>query len=253
VTVSLDGDVLTLNAQVAGMPEILSDGSVLFLLNTDSNAGSGKYLAADYVLMLDMKTLQGMTLQWNGSDYVAAAKVADPTRMLIGSGGAGFTFNLANFASPKHIEFAMIVVKGQPDGGLLDAAPDSGLWVFDTVAPAPAPAPTPTPAPAPKPAIVKPLIGAAVAMPRAAVAGKRMTVTFLVKRSDNGQPLTSGTMICDPSIAGKMLPHSESFRAGKARMSFLVPKTAKGKLLRVKVTIKAGTQSATRIAALRVT
>ncbi len=59
-------------------------------------------------------------------------------------------------------------------------------------------------------------------------------------------------MICDPSVAGKVISHTESFKAGIARLSFLVPKTAKGKLLKVKVTIKAGNQSATKIVAFRV-
>ena len=49
-----------------------------------------------------------------------------------------------------------------------------------------------------------------------------------------------------------MIRHAESFKAGKARLSFLVPKTAKGKQLKVKVTIKAGTQSATKVVVFRV-
>jgi hypothetical protein len=96
------------------------------------------------------------------------------------------------------------------------------------------------------------VIGAPVVTPRVAVAGRRMTVTFPVVRSDNGRPLMSGTMSCDPSIAGKVIKHAESFKAGKARLSFLVPKTAKGKLLKVKVTIKAQTKYATKIASYRV-
>jgi hypothetical protein len=99
---------------------------------------------------------------------------------------------------------------------------------------------------------VKPVIGAAVLAPARPVAGARVTVTFPVTRSDNGRPLTSGRMICDPSVAGKVIPHAESFRAGKARLSFVVPKTAKGKVVRVKVTITAGKQAATRIRAFKV-
>jgi len=91
------------------------------------------------------------------------------------------------------------------------------------------------------------VIGAPVTTPLRVVAGKRLTVTFLVTRSDNRQPMTRGTMICDPSVAGKVIRHAESFKAGKARLSFLVPKTAKGKQLKVKLTIRAGTQSATKI------
>jgi hypothetical protein len=107
-----------------------------------------------------------------------------------------------------------------------------------------------TTTPTAPPAIVKPVISSAVAT--AAVAGKRMTVRFTVTRSDNGQPLTSGKMVCDPSVAGKVIPHVESFKAGQAKLSFTVPKTAKGKQLKVKLTIKAGTKSATKIATFRI-
>ena len=59
-------------------------------------------------------------------------------------------------------------------------------------------------------------------------------------------------MICDPSVAGKVLPHSELFKGGQARLSFAVPRSAKGKALKVKVTIKLGTQSTTKIASFRI-
>jgi hypothetical protein len=99
---------------------------------------------------------------------------------------------------------------------------------------------------------VKPVIGTPVTSPLAVVAGKRLTVSFRVTRSDTGAPLTAGRMICDPSVAGKVLPHAESFKGGTARLAFVVPKTAKGKQLKVKVTIKTATQSATRVATYRV-
>lgn len=112
VTVSLDGQVLTIEAQVANMPEVVSEGLVAFALNTDSNPATGSILGADYVVSMDMKTLQGSVLHWTGSDYVQAEKVADPSRSLIGGGSAGLMFNLANFGSPTHIEFAVLVTRG---------------------------------------------------------------------------------------------------------------------------------------------
>lgn len=117
-----------------------------------------------------------------------------------------------------------------------DVAPDDGTWSYDLSTP---------------PVVVKPVIGAPIATPARAVAGKRMAVVFPVTRSDTGKPLTTGKMICDPSVLGMVIRHAESFSSGKARLSFLIPKSAKGKLVKVKVTIKAGAQSATRIATFR--
>lgn len=138
-----------------------------------------------------------------------------------------------------------------PNASYGDAIPDGGAVLMYVIATPPTTTTTTTTTPAP--VVVKPVIGAPVTTPRTAIAGKRMTVTFPVTRSDNGRPLTSGRMVCDPSVAGKVIKHAESFRAGKAKLSFTVPKTAKGKLLKVKVTIEAGTQSTTRIATFRVT
>ena len=121
-----------------------------------------------------------------------------------------------------------------------DEAPDVGSWTYIVT----------TPPPPPPPAIVKPVIGKPIAT--AAIAGKKMTVTFPVVRSDTGGPMTAGTMTCDPSVGGRVLAHKESFSAGKARLSYVVPKTAKGKLLKVKLTISSGGRAASRVATFRV-
>lgn len=96
------------------------------------------------------------------------------------------------------------------------------------------------------------MIGAPSAAPAAPVAGKRFTVSFKITRSDTGAPLTAGTMACDPSIAGKALAHAESFKGGTARLTMTLPKTAKGKQLKVKVTITLGGESATKAVTYRV-
>ena len=100
------------------------------------------------------------------------------------------------------------------------------------------------------PPAVKPVIGQPTTVPAKAVAGKRLVVSFKVTRSDNGKALTTGRMICDPSSAGKMIAHTESFRAGHARLTFVVPATATQ--VRVKLTIKAGLRSTTKISTFAV-
>lgn len=107
----------------------------------------------------------------------------------------------------------------------------------------------------PKPGPSSPLkavIGAPSTSPSKPTAGKPFTVTFPVTRSDTGAPLKTGKMICDPSVAGKVIAHREQFKSGAARLSFVIPKSASGKLLMVKLTIKVGTKSTTRVANFRV-
>ena len=131
-----------------------------------------------------------------------------------------------------------------------DAMPDGNaayMYVL-TASPPPTPAPTPTPTPV----AVKPMIAAPVTTPKVAVAGKQFTITFNVTRSDNGGPLTSGKMVLDPLVAGKLARHAESFKGGTAKATFAVPKAAKSKQLKVKLTITTGTQSATKVVMFRV-
>lgn len=102
------------------------------------------------------------------------------------------------------------------------------------------------------PLAVKPVIGKPVVVPARPIAGTRFTVSFKVTRSDTGAPLTAGRMICDPSVAGKVIRHAESFKAGTARASFVIPTSAAGKLLKVKLTIKAAGRSTTAVNTFKV-
>jgi hypothetical protein len=101
---------------------------------------------------------------------------------------------------------------------------------------------------APRPPTVKPVIGLPVATPAQPMPGQRFTVAFKVTRSDTHKPLVRGAMICDPSVAGVVIPHAESFKTGTARLAFVIPTVAAGKQLKVKVTIKVDRQATTRIA-----
>jgi len=91
------------------------------------------------------------------------------------------------------------------------------------------------------------VIGKPVTVPARPVAGKRFTVSFKVTQGVAGAPVLRGKMICDPSVAGTVIAHAESFKGGTARLSFVVPASAAGKTLKVKVTIKAATGSATKV------
>ena len=100
--------------------------------------------------------------------------------------------------------------------------------------------------------VVKPVFARPVARPSAPVAGKRFTFTLAVSRSGTGTPLRAGRMMANPTIAGHPVKHVESFTGGKARLSLVVPKTAKGKRLRIKIKVVSGGASATRTVTYKV-
>ena len=96
------------------------------------------------------------------------------------------------------------------------------------------------------------MFGKPLLQPLAPAAGKPFTFTLAVKRSDTGAALKAGTLAGTPSVAGKPIRHTESFSGGKARLSLVVPKTAKGKQLKIKITITSGTQTTSRVFTYRV-
>lgn len=136
-----------------------------------------------------------------------------------------------------------------------DRAPDDPgeKWPYDLAAESRAPDTLP-----PAASSVKLRVLAPTATPQQAVAGKRFSVSFPVylERSSlvwvadaldpSGghtetimllEPVYAGTMACAPTVGGRVLVHTESLRAGAARLVFAVPKTAKAKLLTVTVKI----------------
>ena len=126
---------------------------------------------------------------------------------------------------------------------------------------------TPTPTPPAKPAaVLRPVIGRVTITP-APTAGKHVVVSFRVTRSDNHKPLTTGTLVAGASSLTLDCPSGGSvtskhgyvckpsgikgvgrFANGVARLSFVIPKNGKGRVLTVKLTIKVTGQSATKIA-----
>ena len=171
----------------------------------------------DHPTMKGMKTAAGVEFSINKSDL---------------GGTSGFAFKVM---TARYVADAITGTDMAPDG--------LGTWTYDVT-----PAPPPTPAPTPKPVVVKPVFGRILtSFP---VAGKRVKYTIQVKRSDTGAPLRTGKMVCDPSVAGKVLPHTEQFKNGVASLTFVIPKTAKGKTLKVKVRIVVGKQSALKVTTL---
>ena len=99
---------------------------------------------------------------------------------------------------------------------------------------------------------ISPMIGKPTSAPSKPKAGKPFTVAFPVTRKYDGTPIASGTMVCDPKLAGKVLKHAESFKDGTAKLAMSIPKDSKGKELRVTVKISANGTSTTKVAVYRV-
>ena len=248
VTVRNDPGSGLISIQVASANPVVANHAVAIFIDADRNQATGDH-GDDYWMF--------------GGPVVGAAFYATPntstmtpvssSSFQVGQVAANmseFRFNKSDIGNVSGFNFWVASISIDPPNiNFWDGAPDSGYWSYDLAVPPPPAVTTPTPpVQAPAQPVVKPKIGAPMTAPAVPVAGKRFTVSFSVVRSDTGAPLKTGTMICDPSVAGKVIPHAESFKNGTAKLSFMVPKTAKGKPLKVKVTIKTGGQSATKVA-----
>jgi hypothetical protein len=229
---------LQITATAAGYSTIspTSKPTLLVWLNVDKNDLSGSAGGWEYLLMagVDPGGPWYDVRVWAGSGWgrvpesptMSASRDGDTQTWRLGRTEVnGMTTGLTLYAESRVYDASGNIVAH-------DVAPDTGKYTHDLS--------------------VKPVIGAGVAVPYQPKAGKKATVTFGVIRGDNFRPLTTGTMVCDPSVKGKVIPHAESFTNGQAKVSFTVPKTAKGKVLTVKLTVTVGEQSATQVATFKV-
>jgi len=83
-------------------------------------------------------------------------------------------------------------------------------------------------------------------------AGKPFAVNLAVRRSDTGQAITSGTVACRVLAGTQSVPAKGHLVGGGGRCAFVVPASAKGKLVRGTITIRSGGKSATANFAYRV-
>lgn len=268
-SVVINGDpatgLMTVSVTAVGYSAVSPDTypMVKVYLNTDRNVATGapNQLGSEYYLAVftDARGRGWNLTRWNGSAWEFVPASTSSTQGFSRSGDVmTWTISTADLGGSGAFAFFVWSSTWDANDNLTgeDEAPNSpeaGTWTYDISAATPptttstAPTTTTTPtttasASAPPMTIqtfLTPVIGKPVTVPARVVAGKRITVSFPVTRSDDKKPLTAGTMICDPSVVGKVIRHAESFRSGVARLSFVVPITAKGKQLKVKVTIKA--------------
>jgi hypothetical protein len=74
-------------------------------------------------------------------------------------------------------------------------------------------------------------------------AGKPFAVNLAVRRSDTGNGITSGSVSCRALAGTQSLPAKGRVGGGVGRCAFVVPASAKGKLLRGTITVRSGGKS----------
>jgi hypothetical protein len=123
-----------------------------------------------------------------------------------------------------------------PTKSAVDDAPNTELWSYELVG-----------LPAPRLSTQRLLV-----RPAQPVAGRSFTVQALVRRSDSGETITSGSVSCTARVGTKPIRARGGFGGGRAQCVVSVPRTAKGKTLRGTLTVRAAGASLSRPFSYRV-
>ena len=100
------------------------------------------------------------------------------------------------------------------------------------------------------PAAVRLLTGAAVGAPAQPRAGAPFTISVPVRRSDTNTVITSGTVSCNVTVAGKRVSAQGRIRRGKAQCTLRVPNA--GATVRGSLTVRSGGATVTSRFSFRV-
>jgi hypothetical protein len=240
-SITVDGTPATGSMTVTlTVPEFtppVGDGKLRMLavwLDTDKNGSTGSASGSEYSLLFvddpaDSEPWWDVD-RWDGSGWKSLPDTAsldfgsrgDDFQWTLGRSDIGGATSFAFYAEARVVDAAGAVTR--------DEAPDESMKFSYEIT-----------GPRVMAIISAPTLGAPA--PTRAVAGKRMTVSIPVSWTFGGKTvaLQGAKMICDPSVNGKVVTHLESFDGKVARLTFVVPKAAKGKHLKVRVTIQGGT------------
>jgi hypothetical protein len=111
-----------------------------------------------------------------------------------------------------------------PTKSAVDDAPNAELWSYELVG-----------LPAPRLSTDRRLLG----RPAQPVAGRMFTVQALVRRSDTGEAVTSGSVSCTARVGTTRIRARGGFGGGRAQCVVSLPRTAKGKMLRGTLVVRA--------------
>jgi hypothetical protein len=221
VTVSDVAGVVTFDVAVALVPS-----SALFVgIDNDRNPATG---AGGYAWGL------GVRLTADGSKeafaFVPALGVEVPIPVLgsVIANRAEISVSARDVGIEDAFDFSLVAARDDLDEAD-DVAPDSGNWTYRPGAALSA----------------RPVLGRGAAVPSQPVAGKRFTVTFPVTSGD-GSPFARATVSSTTKIAGRVVRNTHSYASGRARVTLVVPKAARGKRLQLTVRVTAAGKTASK-------
>ena len=194
---------------------LAADSLVDIAFDTDQNPDTGSN-GVEYFFFVGSSGWQ--FVRWDGTKFVPAS--ASSASGSYTNGVATFKVNKADLGGIEKFTFWADAFQFDANGNVIaeDTAPEGTEAYVYSAAKVALRASTP------------------VAVPAKPVGGKAFAVGTRVTRVDNGAALATGTVTCTVRVGTAPLRATGSMRNGVAACAMKLPKTAKGKL--VKVTVK---------------
>ncbi len=207
-----------------------SESAIVLTIDADSNPESGEGGAELTVTFIGGEVRLD---RWNGRRWT---RDAPPTRVRARNSGGVVAIDLhvSELDNARRFGFSLLSVDLNTATEIVvaaDLAPnDFSYWGY---------------ALANRPALtlVATGLGTKPSRPRA---GTQFTVSLAVTRSDTRRPIASGTVGCRVLAAGTKIPATGRVAAGSAQCAFVVPRTAKGKVLRGTISVRTGGKTVAR-------
>jgi hypothetical protein len=238
--VAVNGDAgsgtITFTFTATGLALPSADGSersVDLWLNTDRNDATGSPSGNEYDLFFWTDSTDPAQRNWDIENYANGAwqEVAETATMHASGSGDQFTIqvNKSDLGGATSFDVYATSSTFDANGNVVghDIAPDQGRWVYDITGPSQS-----------LTTLVTPTIGKPMFGPAKPTAGKRFTVSFPVGLGKSG-PFAGGKIVGTVSVGAKAVAHTTSLSGGVAKVSFLVPKTATRKTVKVTITVTA--------------
>lgn len=209
-----------------------ADSLVDIAFDTDQNSQTGGG-GVEFLFLIGSDGWE--FVRWDGAKWVAAA--AASAHGGYANGVATFKVSKADLGGVEKFTFWADSFQLDANGNVIaeDTAPEGTNAYVYTIA---------------KPLTLR--AATATAVPAKPAAGRPFTVGTRVTRGDNGAALASGTVTCTVRVGTAPLRATGRVRNGVAICAMQLPKTAKGKLVRVTVKVTFQGVSTTKTYSARV-
>jgi hypothetical protein len=220
--------VITFQVTIANHATLPPRSRIAILFDLDRRQATG-FTGFEYAFSHEIDDAGQAHLKFERWDEANLEFDLLPTTGLVSEFSNGvYTFRIprAQLQNTILFEFGMYAAAlnlAAPTKSAVDDAPNTELWSYELVG-----------LPAPRLSTQRLLV-----RPAQPVAGRSFTVQALVRRSDSGETVTSGSVSCTARVGTARLRARGGFGGDRAVCVVSVPRTAKGKTLRGTLTVRA--------------